>query len=184
MDDQGNLIKHSRKAVTAFVANYVHYMDAFVCHFVIDQLRINDTLELGTVHDSFFIKPSQKKKLTETYKLGLIKANQLHRYNMLHWLHSICTSYKPKDNSKLSIVETLKQLIQANGEFQTNNDAYVVKLLPCDELLELLKPVVKAAPALHKPKLEAICLELDTLEDSMQLQTAIQQNPGIMLFSS
>lgn len=60
LDEQGNFQKSKTKAVVVLVANYVHFLDALICHYVIDNLSAD--LPVGTIHDSFYIKPTNRRR--------------------------------------------------------------------------------------------------------------------------
>lgn len=58
-DKEGNFIKSKTKSVNAFVANYVHFLDATICHYIIEKTTENDSFQISTIHDSFFVKPKE-----------------------------------------------------------------------------------------------------------------------------
>lgn len=104
-DDAGSPIQSRRKNVTAFVANYVHFLDATVCHFVVDKFTAAGN-KIGTIHDSFFIPGQDFGRLNKLYRTGLALTCIVHQYNMLRWLKllidaQILAKLPNKNNSQL-----------------------------------------------------------------------------------
>ena len=113
LDEQGNFQKSKNKAITALVANYVHFLDALICHYIIDNLPAK--APLGTIHDSFFVKPADIPKLKEKYKEGLILAQKTHVYNLFNWLHIICTAFKEKNRDFAKLVINFNFIKEASS---------------------------------------------------------------------
>lgn len=68
----------------------MHFLDATICHYIIEKTTENDSFQISTIHDSFFfVKPKEAYLLRECYKQGLICAHKLHVYNFFYWLYLI-----------------------------------------------------------------------------------------------
>lgn len=98
-DKNGFLIKSKTKTLNAFVANYVHFLDANICHYVIEKFS-EKGLPIGTIHDSFFVKPDNPmipdkfQFIRQAYCSGLITVGATHKVNLMIWLLKICNWYK------------------------------------------------------------------------------------------
>lgn len=111
-DQEGNPEKSKTKTINAFVANYVHFLDGVVCHYIIKHLEKDGTLALGTVHDCFFVKPEKAEILKNVYKEGLVLALVVHQYNLLHWLHDIMESLQVKEVSSVEMLLSIKRVLK------------------------------------------------------------------------
>lgn len=98
-----NAPKLSRvKTVNSFVANYIHYLDGLICHYVIEKLAERKDFALATVHDCFYIRPSLGDVLNKTYKTykkGLLLASNTHLQNCKIWLR-IILHFAPESKQK------------------------------------------------------------------------------------
>ena len=142
-DQTGEPLKAKTKTINAFVANYIHFLDGVICHYIIKKLEQESVLALGTIHDCFFIKPSQAKDLKKLYKEGLVLALIVHQYNLLYWFYDIMQSMKVKgfdyDYFFLSRKEILDNLeaLQRDENFISMLDKVV--LIDTDNLIETLQ---------------------------------------------
>ena len=121
-DQDGNLEKSRTKTINAFVANYVHFLDGVVCHYIIKQLEKDGTLALGTIHDCFFVKPEKAEILKKMYKKGLVLALVVHQYNLLHWLHDIMESLQVKEISSVETLLAIKRILKNLENFQAKQN--------------------------------------------------------------
>lgn len=121
-DQEGNLEKSRTKTINAFVANYVHFLDGVICHYIIKKLEQEGTLELGTIHDCFFIKPEKAEILKKVYKEGLVLALIVHQYNLLHWLHDIMESLQVKEISSVEMLLAIKRILKNLENFQAKQN--------------------------------------------------------------
>jgi hypothetical protein len=180
-DEQGNFLKSKTKSIIALVANYVHFLDALICHNVIDGLNAN--VPIGTIHDSFFVKPKNLVELKERYKKGLRLAQKTHVYNLFNWLLVICTGLYKKNSDFGEIVEKLEKLAEQNSKFE-NDISHEVQYIPSDEMLALLKPILKPLSRADKAKWTLIIeyFENGALEDGFDVAELLNSNPGELLF--
>lgn len=90
-DENGNFVRSRHKTINSLVANYVHFLDATVCHYVLTRFSENK-LSICTIHDSFYVHPSHKEFLRLTYAQGLPLAFITHYINLILWLEKILVS--------------------------------------------------------------------------------------------
>lgn len=74
-DKSNNPIRCIRKEGTAIVANYIHFLDATICHYIIENFKHRP---LATVHDCFIISYSDKQLLLKLYRQGLVLCYKTH----------------------------------------------------------------------------------------------------------
>lgn len=87
-DPSGNIIKSKTKTVNSFVANDVHFLDATMCHYIINAPLNNknsNSFKLATIHDCFFIQPQNEQLINLTYRQALLFA-----YNRVTFNKSVC----------------------------------------------------------------------------------------------
>ena len=163
------------------MANNVHFLDALICHNVIDGL--NADIPLGTIHDSFFVKPGDIVELKENYKKGLILSQKTHVYNLFNWLLVICTAFNKEKSGFNKIVERLEKLVEQNSKFE-NDINHEVQYIPSDEMLALLKPLSKDLTRTEKAKWDLIIEYFKTraLEDGAETLELLNSNTGDLLF--
>lgn len=103
--------KAKTKTINAFVANYIHFLDGVICHYIIKRLEKSGILALGTIHDCFFIKPYQAEYLKKLYKEGLVLALIVHQYNLLYWFYDIMQSMQIKEFDYESFFRPQKEML-------------------------------------------------------------------------
>ena len=111
-DQEGSSEKSKTKTINAFVANYVHFLDGVVCHYIIKKLGQEGALALGTIHDCFFVKPEKAEILKKVYKEGLVLALVVHQYNLLYWLHDIMQCFQVKEISSVEMLSSLQRTLK------------------------------------------------------------------------
>lgn len=120
-DSTGNPVKSKTKTINAFVANYIHFLDGVICHYIIKKLEQEGTFALGTVHDCFFIKPSKIEVLQRFYKEALVIAAITHYYNLLYWVFNIMRGVKKdkacEDAETSSFMQQLQEFIGSDFEY-------------------------------------------------------------------
>jgi DNA-dependent RNA polymerase len=178
-DVQGHLIRSKTKAVNAFVANYIHFLDASACHYVIEKLKIKNTLNLGTIHDSFFIKPDSLNSLKNAYKEGLIKTHKIHIYNMVCWLYDIQGAKEPNRSNVEAIIKKMRLLAVGNEKPEAEN-AHNLQQISWNNILKSLEPIKTESknPDLIK------YLELEQPESCLKMEKLLNTNCGQLLFSA
>ena len=93
-NERGIPIQSKNKTVNAFVANFIHFIDGQICHFVIEQFINLGYTNLGTIHDCFYIKPEHKKELQYIYKAGLVMGIFIYELNVAIWIQNFMKHYK------------------------------------------------------------------------------------------
>ena len=176
-DAQGTFIKSKTKAVNAFIANYVHFLDASVCHYVIDALAVDSTLNLGTIHDCFFIKPEKVDILKKAYKEGLIKAHRIHVYNMVCWLYDIQGAKGPNKSKLEAIIERLR-LLAVGNETLGADSSHTLQQISWNNILKSLEPI---RPGSKHPDLIEY-LEMEQPEACLKMEKLLNTNCGQLLF--
>jgi len=122
----GKPVPSKRKTITAFVANYIHYLDGLVCQFIIEQFCSKNTIYIGTIHDCFYIKPEYKAKLQQTYKAGLLMAVFVNQLNYTKWMYTIMQAFGVPPTKELE--EHLKFLEVTIEKFRKQKYDYVMSL--------------------------------------------------------
>ncbi len=188
-DSEGNFVRSKTKSVNAFVANYIHFLDATVCHFVVETFEAHVAakswpLEIATIHDSFFIKPEKAEDVKNQYRQALTYAIRLHIYNLFYWLHDICAMYKKTDEAAFEpLVAELEAVVANNKGFETNL-VHIPEYVASAHMVELLEPIQRAAPVTDKAKWGAIIdyFKMEPFEDSVEINNVMHSNPGQLLF--
>ena len=143
-DQEGNPEKAKTKTINAFVANYVHSLDGVVCHYIIKKLSQEGALELGTIHDCFFVKPPQAEILKKLYKEGLVLALIVHHYNLLYWLHDIMECFQVKEISSVEMLSETRDILKNLEDFQRKEniiDLGNVEIVDSENLITILESV-------------------------------------------
>jgi hypothetical protein len=181
-DTEGNLIKSKTKAITALIANYIHFLDALICHYAIDNLK---DIPVGTIHDSFFIKPKHKEELKEHYKNGLILAYKTHVFNLFNWLLVICTAKHKTNNSFKDLVERLEKIVELNSTFE-NDITHIVQYIPSEEMLTYCEQIIPGLSHSERVRWHHIIeyFEMKALENGADIVKSLQDsiNIGELLF--
>jgi hypothetical protein len=105
LDLSGNIIKSNIKTINAFVANYIHFLDATMCHYIIKNLLPEDNyyklanFKLATIHDCFFIQPKNETVINDIYGQALICAYATHNSNLKHWIMDIAFAFADYDTA-------------------------------------------------------------------------------------
>nr|YP_009560612.1 hypothetical protein [Ulva compressa]ATP01498.1 hypothetical protein [Ulva compressa] len=166
-DADGNLVKSKTKTVNSFIANYVHFLDATVCHYVVDNFLLNDNASIATIHDSFLIKPDQIEVLRQHYRQGLILAHKLHVYNMLYWLYEICAAYVKKGFTKFCLItEMLQQFVDQNKNivYEKQINSNLSHLPAIDEIVTQLNGAKSGLDYTQKGRLDIIVQYFETVD--------------------
>ena len=135
----GNPERSKTKTINAFVANYIHFLDGVICHYIIKRLEQEGTLELGTIHDCFFIKPSQAETLKKLYKGGLVMAGIVHQYNLLYWLHDIMEALQVKEVSSVEMLEWIKGSLNHLEDYQESMGLGCAEIPDSEIIITFLK---------------------------------------------
>lgn len=148
----GKFVKSKTKSVNAFVANYVHFLDGTICHYVVENTLQNKSFKIGTIHDSFLISPNEAENLREQYKQGLIFVHKLHVYNMLYWLYQILSVFQKKVKGLDELIGQLEKLLNKDNAFEIDPE-YNFKCIPKEGIIKALKLIkIKAEPN-HKTRI-------------------------------
>lgn len=111
-DERGIPIQSKNKTVNAFVANFVHFIDGQICHFVIEQFGILGYNDIATIHDCFYIKPKHKLELQCIYKAGLVMGIFIYELNLAIWIKNIMNHYKiPVTQELTDYINQLENII-------------------------------------------------------------------------
>jgi hypothetical protein len=93
LTNEGKRVRSKGKSRSSFIANYVHFLDGTICHFVTDRLsspaRGNVDFNLATIHDCFYTKPEEAGHINAYYRTGLVICIRVHHYNLLKWLSEL-----------------------------------------------------------------------------------------------
>ena len=121
-DESGVALQSKTKTLNSFVANYVHFLDGVICHYISEELSKAEDFSLGTIHDCFFIKPEKAEIVNNLYRKGLVIAVFTHQSNLLNWVLAIIPNTKCKktfDKDKLiTCVQTqLKNVPYISGNY-------------------------------------------------------------------
>lgn len=187
-DQKGEPLK--AKTIYAFVANYIHFLDGVICHYIIKKLGQEGTLALGTIHDCFFIKPSQAEDLKKLYKEGLVLALIIHQYNLLHWFYDIMQSMKVKEFDYDSFFLPRKEMLE-NLETLQKDENFVsmlekIEIIDTDYLIESLKFFKDQEPSLKIKSYWANLFEdlkANPSIDTLNMMKEIVEDPTESLFS-
>lgn len=105
-------IRSKTKTVNGFVANFIHFIDGQICHFVIEQFCMLGYTDIGTIHDCFYIKPERKKELQCIYKAGLVMGVLIYELNLVKWAESLINHYQmPVMQELLDYIHSLESAI-------------------------------------------------------------------------
>ena len=93
-NEAGVPIRSKTKTVNAFVANFIHFIDGQICHFVVEQFILLGYTNIGTIHDCFYIKPEHKIELQCIYKAGLVMGVLIYELNLAKWADNLIKHHK------------------------------------------------------------------------------------------
>lgn len=96
-DSSGKPLRSKRKIVNAFVANFIHYLDSYICHQLIDEM-MKEQKPIGTIHDCFYVRPNDSFMVNKHYKYGLIKAMFISKFNFYKWVYALLYYQFVNDN--------------------------------------------------------------------------------------
>nr|YP_010003138.1 hypothetical protein JXY92_mgp26 [Ulva torta]AZP40269.1 hypothetical protein [Ulva torta] len=163
-DISGCLIKSKTKSINAFVANYIHFIDASICHYVVDNFNNKRTFKMGTIHDCFFIKPTEIPMLRDAYSNGLRWVYQIHIYNLLNWCYKICEYYNNKSHLKCfeQELQEIKVFLDDSEQF-INNRKTEVNISCLTNIKNVLLNIIPSASVAEKQRILTIIDYIDKI---------------------
>lgn len=135
-DNWGRPVKSRAKAITAIVANYIHFLDATICDLVIKHLA-KKNIGLATVHDCFLIRPEHYVHLNQAYRKAMLAATMVHQYNLLLWLES-CIAYDSALRVRITALRKCVQQHIIDNQSCANIDNVWVDTVFTPDLIQLL----------------------------------------------
>lgn len=72
-------------------------------------------------------------------------------HNLFNWLLVVCTAFNKTNSDFAKLVERLEELVEQNSQFE-NDVGHEVKFIPSDEMVAILKPIVKSLSRKDKMK--------------------------------
>ena len=122
-------MRSKTKTVNSFVANYIHFLDGQICHFIIEQMnKFANCTSLGTIHDCFYIKPRNAQELQCVYKAGLVMGIYINELNYATWILHIMQFYNIPTEQHQPILNYINRLEQIILSFRKEKRTYVMSV--------------------------------------------------------
>ena len=165
-DERGIPIQSKNKTVTAFVANFVHFIDGQICHFIIEQFGILKYTDIATIHDCFYVKPEHKKELQCIYKAGLVMGIFIYELNLAMWIYTFMNHYKMSPTREL--IEYIHNLENTILNMRKERRNYLRSVSDCNQYPIINNEILIAAIQLIQQNVSLKNANLQTIVDFLK----------------
>lgn len=138
----GRAQRDETKSKTAVTANYIHFLDAIVCHRVIKAMVPNS---IGTIHDCFVVRLKDEERVMQAYRNALCDCRQDHEKNLIRWIKNL--QQHSVEPGNLRDIKTLEEARSVLGGIKESPGSLRGGLKEFDKILKHLDTLISVSDA-------------------------------------